>query len=87
MIIQLLLSAILPFLFFVFSLLSSVIPDVVLPTDKMQGISYFLSVANALLPQGFLVSFLTSIAFWKSASLTWAIIEFIYKKIPFINIS
>lgn len=51
----------------------------------LSGLVKYFEIANALLPEGYFVMFLTSVIIFKNFSLIWAIIEWCYKKIPGVN--
>ncbi len=49
------------------------------------GSTEFVRIGLYFLPVNFLVAFLGSVTFWLSANLIWAIVEWVYKKIPGVS--
>lgn len=52
---------------------------------SLNSLFTFLQIANTLLPDGYLVKFLASVLIFKNFSIFWAVIEWIYKKIPGVD--
>ena len=73
----------------IFSLLSSIvnrIPDMThidpLAGQDISGFINFLAYGFYVFPFSLFMIFIANILFWLSAQMLWAIIEWVYKKIP-----
>ncbi len=63
-------------------LIITLFPDFAGIAFDFLGSLSFLKIGLYFLPSGFWLSFIGSVLFWLSANFAWAIIEWVYKKIP-----
>lgn len=81
MIVELLLS---PIFFLINSLINFIPPGYSLP---QWGVNFFTVVSRALafFPRPVFVIIVSNVLFWLTLHMTWAIIEWVYKKIPGVS--
>jgi len=85
MIIEFLLNPFFWFVEFLFNLLPDMSHIDPLSDFDISVFIYILSYGFYIFPFSLFMIFVSNILFWKSTQLTWAIIEWIYKKIPGVN--
>lgn len=65
--------------------LFSAFPKIPMAIYNISGLTRLLEVVNALLPNGYFPVWVSTVLFFKSFSLVWALIEWLYKKIPGVS--
>jgi hypothetical protein len=85
MILELLLNA----LFALFSLIIDIIPDMTeiqfLEGIDISGFIDFLAYGFLVFPFSLFILFIGNVLFWLSAQMIWAIVEWVYRKIPGVS--
>ena len=85
MIIELLLRPI----FYLLGLILDLLPDMSgidpLSDYDMTGFIDFLAYGFFIFPISLFMTFIGNVMFWKSTQMIWAIVEWVYKKIPGVN--
>ena len=85
MILELLLTPIITLMLFI----TSIIPDMShidpLSGQDISGFIQILAYGFIIFPFSLFAIFISNVVFWKTTQITWAIIEWVYKKIPGVN--
>lgn len=63
----------------------NIFPEFTLGAYNFLSASEWIKIGLYFLPDGFWAMFLSSLIFWMTAQFGWAIIEWVYKKIPGIS--
>jgi hypothetical protein len=85
MVIAFALTAVFSLIIFVLAFLpdlSSIDPFI---NHDITGFLYYLNLGFYLFPRWLFNLIIANALFWKGAQLTWAIVEWVYKKIPGVN--
>lgn len=59
--------------------------DVSVFLDFADSFGEFVHVAAFFLPRGFVSQFILSVGFWTVAQPTWGVVEFVLKRLPFVD--
>ena len=80
-------EAILSLIFSFFGFIISLIPENILSNNVFDtsGFTSFISNAFVIFPSNLFLVIVANITFWLGVQMLWAIIEWVYKKIPGVN--